>query len=124
MAMALADLERSVYLVCQRIGLNLAGPGAQSHRASQLLYSSPLTQFVNHPTWRRWIELARICIRQPHNIARKLDARRLHSQANAKIRNFFLTGVANRNQHPLNATFAESAWNQNSVIAFQLCLYA
>ena len=66
------------------------------------------------------IEFARVRFRQSADIARKLDTRCLHAQANSKIGNFVLSRVTDRLQHAFNAALAESARNQNAVVTGQL----
>ena len=66
------------------------------------------------------IELARIGVVQSANIASVFDARRLHSQADAEIRNATLARIANAVQHAGDAALPEASGNENAVIAFQL----
>src|SRR5580700_11640972 len=120
MAVTLADFKLAVDLVGQSVGLNLASPRAQTHGAAKFFHAAQLAQLVDHSMRRRLIELARIRIRQSYDIAGKLHASGLHSQANAKVRNLILTGVANRDQHPFNSALAKTARNQQPVITFEL----
>src|SRR6516225_9233849 len=124
MPVPFADLESAVYLRRQRVRLDLASPRAQSHRSTKLLHAAQLPQFVDHTMRRSRIELTRIRFFQTDHIASKLNASRLHSKANAKIRNLLLTRISARDQHALDAALAESAWHKNSVITFELRLNA
>ena len=64
-----------------------------SHRSAQFFHSTQLAQFIDHAMRCRRIKLARIRLRQPHDVACKLDACRLHPQTNAKVRNLFLARI-------------------------------
>src|SRR5438270_13921281 len=66
------------------------------------------------------IELRGIRLLQSHHVARELNAGRLHSKTDSEVRNFLLASIADRDQHALDATLAEPARNQNSIVAFQL----
>ena len=118
--MPLADLIFPVDLVSQSARLNLAGPGPQPHRSTQLFHAAQLAQLINHPVRRSRIKLAGIRIFQPSNIPRILDASRLHTQANPKVRNLLLPRILNRLQHSLNPALAKPARHQQSVETLQL----
>ena len=66
------------------------------------------------------VELAGIGAFQAADIARELDACRLHAQANAEVRNFILARVADGIQHSGDAALAKSTRNQDAIIAFDL----
>src|SRR5262249_5948370 len=85
MAMALADLERAVGLRGLAVGLELAGPRAQAHGAAQLVNAAQLAQLVNDAVRRRGVELAGVGVGQTADVASKLDARRLHAQADPEV---------------------------------------
>src|SRR5436189_2935919 len=57
-AMALADFSFAVNPVSKRVGLDLAGPRAKSHRPAQFFDSAQLAQLINDAVRRRRIELA------------------------------------------------------------------
>src|SRR5450631_4163355 len=99
MAMALADLSSPIRLIRQRALLQLAFPCAQSHRTAQFFHATQLTQLINYAVRCGRIELARVRLLEAANIARELDARGLHAQANSKVRNHILAGVLNALQH-------------------------
>src|SRR5579863_10140617 len=106
-AMAFADLKLAIDLVGQSTRLDFAGPGAQSHGASQFFHAAQFAQLVNHPMRSSRVKLARIGLRQPANIPGKLDTRSLHAQTNTEIRDFFLASITNCNQHAFNARSEE-----------------
>src|SRR4051812_26643677 len=88
MAMALADLEVAVDAVGQRVGLDLAGPGAQAHGAAELVDAAQLAQLIDDAVRGGLIELARIRAFEHADVPRKLDACRLHAEANAEVGDF------------------------------------
>ena len=123
MAVALADLGFAVRLMGQRAGLELAGPGAQPHGAAQFFHAAQLAQLVDDAVRSGRIEFAGVRLLQAADVARVFDARRLHAQADAEIRNLLLAGVLNSFQHAFDAALAESAGNQDAVHVFQLRLH-
>ena len=120
MPVPLADLQLAIHVVSQRSGLDLAGPGAQSHRSAQFLHAPQFAQFVNHAMRRCRIELARVRVRKSANVAGKLHARRLHPQANSEVGNFLLARVSNRDQHSLDSALPKPTRHQDSVVVLQL----
>src|SRR5579863_1973740 len=120
MPVPLADLKLLVDFVRQSSRLDLARPGAQPHGAAKFLYPAQFAQLVNHAMWSGRIELAGIGVRQSAHVARILDARCLHPQTNSEVRNFLLARIANRNQHPLDAAFAEAPRHQDAVVVYKL----
>ena len=67
------------------------------------------------------IEFRAISLLQSGDITRIFDGRALHAEANSKERHFVFARVLNSVDHSLNAAFAESAGNENSIIAVQAC---
>src|SRR3954454_5028345 len=120
MAMALADLEVAVDAMCERVGLDLAGPRAQAHGAAELVDAAQLAQLIDDAVRGGLIELARIRAFEHANVPRKLDACRLHAEANAEVGDFFLASVADRVQHAFDATLPESTRNEDAVVIFEL----
>src|SRR5277367_2677361 len=117
MAVTFADFELAVNCMRESVRLNLAGPRTQPHGAAEFFHSPQLAQFVDHAVRRCRVELARIRLRQPDDIAGKLNTSGLHSQTDSEVRNSILAGVTNCNQHSLDAALAEAAGHQDSVIA-------
>src|SRR3984885_6811947 len=124
MPVTFADLRLPVNLVRERAGLDLARPRAQPHRSAEFLYAAQLAQLVDHSMRRRGIKFARIRLRQSHNISSKLNACRLHAEANTEIRHLLLARIPDRLQHSFDSTLAEATRHQNSVIPFKLRLEA
>src|ERR1700686_1155688 len=117
---AFADLSLPVNLMRQCPRLDLARPRAQTHGSTKFLDTAQLTQLINNPMRGRWIELAGIGFCQSANIARKFNARGLHSQADAEVRNLLFTRITNRLQHSFTSTLAEYTGDENSVVVLQL----
>src|SRR6266851_10225172 len=122
MPVTLTDFEPSVNPVSQRVGLDLASPRAQPHGASKFFHAAQFAQLVDHAMGRGRIEFAGVGLRESHHVAGKFDAGSLHPQTNAEVRNFFLPGITNGNQHALDAAFAETTGDENSVVTFELGL--
>jgi hypothetical protein len=57
------------------------------------------------------IELAGVGLFQATDIARKLNACRLHTEADPEIRHLVFSGILNAFQHAFDAALAESAGN-------------
>src|SRR5580700_9178784 len=95
MTVALADLALPISSTRQRVGLQFARPCTQPHRAAQFFHTAQLAQLVNHAMRGRGIKLTGIRLLQPAYIARELDARGLHTQANSEVRHFVLARILN-----------------------------
>ena len=65
-------------------------------------------------------EFAGVGVGQPAHVAGKLDAGRLHAEADAKIRDIVFAGVTDREQHAFDAALAEAARHQQPIIVDQL----
>ena len=112
MTVSFADLGLSVDLVGQRTRLDLASPGPQPHGAAQFFDAAQFAQLVDHAMRSGRIEFAGIGVRQPADIARKLNAGRLHAKANAEVRNLVLARVTDGLEHAFDAALAEAAGNE------------
>ena len=69
---------------------------------------------------RAGVELARVRLVETADIAREFNTCSLHAEADPEIGDLFLARIADRVQHPGDASLAESAWYQDAIIAFQL----
>ena len=69
---------------------------------------------------RGGIELAGVRVLEAADVARKLDARGLHAEADAEVGHLFLARVADGVQHAFDAALAEAAGNENAVESFEL----
>src|SRR5712671_7606648 len=118
-AMALADFELAVSLMRKRSGLQLARPRAEPHGTAHFVHAQQFAQFVNHAIRRLRIELGAVRLLQACNISSVFNRRALHAQANAEEGNFVLASKLNGINHALNAALAESARNQDTVVAAQ-----
>src|SRR5436190_6780345 len=87
MTVSLADLFRTtVNFTSKRACGEFAGPGAESHRASQLLNIHQVSQFEDHRVRRVRIKLRRVCVLYSANVSRKFQTCRLHAETNTEIR--------------------------------------
>src|SRR5216684_2785516 len=120
MPMTLTDFPLAVNPVSQRVRLDLASPGAQTHGTSKFLHAAQFAQLVNHAMRRRRIEFAGVCLRQSNHVAGKFNAGSLHAQTDAEVRNLFLPGITDSDQHPLDTAFAKTTRDENSVVTFEL----
>src|ERR1700753_3721561 len=68
------------------------------------------------------IELARVCLRQAADIARVLDASRLHAETDSKVRHLPFTRIADRIQHAFDTTLAKASGDEDAVKALKLRL--
>src|SRR3954452_17030632 len=120
MPMALADLEVAVDAMCQRVGLDLASPRTQAHGAAELVDAAQLAQLIDDAVRGGLVELAGIRAFEHAHVSRKLDARRLHAEADPEVRNLLFARVADRVQHAFDAALAEAAGDEDAVIIFEL----
>ena len=71
---------------------------------------------------RGWIKFAGVGFSQAGDIARVLDASRLHAETNPEIWDLVLARVADGLQHAFDSAFTETSGNENAVIIGQLLL--
>src|ERR1041385_4050812 len=109
MAVTLADFALAINLVSECPWFDLASPCAQSHGTAQLFHAAQFAKLVDDTMRRCWIEFAGIRFGQSRDVARKLDASGLHSQADAEIRDLLLASVADGLQHAFDTAFGEPA---------------
>src|SRR5579859_994 len=101
---------------------------AESHRATQVAVGRTLLQFVAAGPFGHqandWLvgraELSRARLGQPREIARCLDHRHLHAEADTEERHVALAGELHRLDLALGATLAEAARHQDAVDAGQV----
>src|SRR5207253_9594212 len=79
------------------------GPRAKTHSAAQLLNVNQIAQLENNRMWRVQVELSCIGVLMTADIPSILDASRLHTQANTKIRSAGFSGIGYRPNHSLDA---------------------
>src|SRR5260370_34953627 len=89
------------------VEFELTSPRAQAHGAAELVDAAELTQLVDDAVGRAWVELAGVGVGQPADVARVLNASRLHPQEDPEVGNFVFPRVADGVEHPLNAPLAE-----------------
>src|ERR1700691_2317982 len=127
-AVALADLGLAVDLGDAAAGQKLRRISAEAHGATQIAVDLALFQRVAlHPFGHEadhrlgaGTELGRARAVQAREMARRLDHRHLHAEADAEIRYFPVPREPCRLDLALGAAFAEAARNQNAVDAFEM----
>ena len=116
-AVALADLGRAVRLRARSCPRPAGRIRAQPHGAAQFVHALQLAQLVDHAVRRGRIELGGVGVFEAAHVARELDHHRLHAQADAEVRHLVLAREADGVDHALDAALAESARDQNAVVA-------
>ena len=119
-AVALVDERLAVGLVCARAAAQLDRLGAQAHRAAHVLDVLLLGQQRDHGIERVGIELRRVGAVHAADVARELDDRALHAEADAEERRPRLAGVAHSRDLALDRPRAEAAGDEDAVDAAQL----
>src|SRR4051794_10945561 len=122
MAVALVDLLHSIRLPRDRTFLQRARILAEAHRAAERVDADQVAQLVDDFVRRLIIELGRIRADHPHHVARELDRRALHAEADAEKRDALFARVTDRAQLAFDAARAESRSDQNPVYAPQLAV--
>src|SRR5882672_3676875 len=128
-AVAFVDHVRAVDLAREAPGLEGGALGAQAHRAAEIgLFVAALDAAVavlplgherDHRVRRVAVEFRAVRAREPDDVARELDHRELHAQADAEVRDLVLAHVLDRLHHAFHAALAETARNEYRVHAFQ-----
>src|SRR5574337_39589 len=128
-AVAFGD-DVAVDVVRQRAALHVRALRAQAHRAAQVgarvalldraVAVLPLLDQPDHRMRRRRLELGRVGVRKARDMARELDRRDLHAQADAEVRDALLAREACRADLALDPALAEAAGHQHRVEARQL----
>ena len=108
-AMALVNERLAVAGLQQSAGHNLAGIAAQAHGAAEGNIAILIGHEVDDRVRAIGIELAGVGTGQAADVSGKFDDRNLHAQADAKIGNILLTGIAAGRDHAFDAAFAKAA---------------
>ena len=88
---------------------------AEAHRAPLVPDVALLGQEVDHVVGGRGIELRRVGAREPADVARVLDHRALHPEADPEVRDLLLARVADRLDLPLDPAVPEAARDEDPV---------
>src|ERR1700722_4234719 len=115
MTVPFADLGRFVGPRCNRVFRQHARPCTQAHRAAHFFDPGEFAQFEDHTVGGGRVEFARTGARQATNVARKLDASRLHTQADAEVGNGALARIPDGVEHAFDAALAKASGNQDAV---------
>src|SRR2546425_99785 len=92
-----------------------AGISTQTHGAALVHYPALLVHQSDDRVRRVRIDLSRIGVRQPTDVAAKLDHGHLHAKANAQERHPLFPGIADRRDLAFGTTLAETHWYQETV---------
>src|SRR5688572_26059424 len=115
-------VSAAVNLLGQRAWRQTASPRAETHRTAEFFYVHQIAQFKNDRMRCFEIKLGRVRIFQLARVARKLDTRGLHAEADTEIWRTRLAGVVNRANHAGDAAFGESAGNEARIAIAQAIL--
>ena len=117
-AMALADFGlAAVGAAGERVGLQIAGPCAETHGAAHFFNAEQLTQLVDDAVLRGGIEFARVSVFEAADVAGEFNAGGLHAQTDSKVRHVLLARVADSVQHALDAAFAKASGDKDAIEA-------
>src|SRR5207253_11191006 len=107
-AVALFDELGAVGGAGDRAFLERAGVLAEAHRAAEGVDADQVAQLVDDLVRRLVVELRRVRADHAADVARELDRRALHTQADAEVGDALLARVADRAQLPFHAAGAEA----------------
>src|SRR5258706_11889598 len=121
---ALFDQLDAVGLARDRAFLQAARVLAEPHRAAEGVDADEVAQLVDDLVRRLVVELRRVRADHAADIARELDRRALHAEADAEVGDALLARVADGAQLPFHATRTEPGADQDAVHAGQLAVVA
>src|SRR5256714_1622392 len=96
----------------------------EAHRAAEGVDADEVAQLVDHLVRRLVVELGRVRADHAADVARELDRRALHAQADAEVGDALLARVADGAQLPFHAAGAEAGADQDAVDAGELAVVA
>ena len=114
-AVALGDVLRAVAALHRRPRRNVAGVSAEAERAALVDLVALAGHKVDDLVGAELVELAGVGVRDPGSVARELDDRDLHAEADAEVGNAVRPRVLRGGDHALDAAAAEAAGDQNAV---------
>src|SRR5688572_27571040 len=124
MAVALFDHLHAVRVAGDGALAQVARIFAEAHRAAEGVDADEIAQLVDDFVRRLIIELRRVRADHPRDVARELDGRALHAEADAEEGDLALAGVADRAQLSFDAARAEAGSDQDAVDATELAVVA
>src|SRR5690349_25119766 len=113
--MPFADLRHTIELGGERAGAQAARVRTEPHRAAHIRYVLLRFHERDHGVRALRRELARVAVVEPAPVARELDDRRLHAEADAEERQTGLARAPDRFDHALDAAHAEPAGDEQAV---------
>src|ERR1022692_5179864 len=127
--MSLGDRRRAINPMGERAGDDVARLRPEAHRAAEIglviatldraIAVLPFRDQRDHRMWCRGIELGAVRVRESRLVARVLDDRQLHAQANAEIRDAVLARVTDCLDLAFDAPLAEPARHQDRIHALE-----
>src|ERR1043165_7293066 len=123
-AVALLDEIGAVRGAGDRAFLQRARILAEAHRAAQGVDADEVAQLVDDLVRRLVVELRRVGADHAADVARELDRRALHAEANAEVGDALLARVADGAELPLDAARAEAGADEDAVDAGELAVVA
>src|ERR1043165_3239164 len=124
MAVALLDELGAVRGAGDRAFLERARILAEAHRAAEGVDADAVAQLVDDLVRRLVVELRRVRADLAADVARELDRRALHTEADAEVGEALLARVADRAQLPFHAARAEAGADEDAVDAGELAVVA
>ena len=102
----------------------LHGIFAEAHRAAEGVDADEVAQLVDHLVRRLVVELGRVRADHAGHVARELDRRALHAEADAEVGDALLAREADGAQLSFHAARAEAGADEDAVDAGQLAVIA
>src|SRR5688572_19545859 len=93
MAVPFADFGAPVDGVCSRTRFDGAGVGAESHRSAFFDHAALVGHQIDDGIFRVLVELGAACILDAADVARELDHRQLHPEADAEVGHLVLARI-------------------------------
>src|ERR1051325_3023362 len=124
MAVPLFDRIRRVRLAGERAVAQERRVLAEAHRAAEGVDADEIAQLVDDLVRRLVVELRRVRADHARYVARELDRRALHAEADAEVGDLALAGVADGGQLSFHAARAEAGADQDAVHRGELAVVA
>ena len=113
--MALGDVDHAVRVGRHAARQERAREGAEAHRRPLVPEVPLLGEQVDDRMGRVAVELGGVGAREPGHVARELDDRQLHAEADPEEGDHVLARVADRHDLPLGPAIAEPARDEHGV---------
>src|SRR5262249_10659442 len=114
-AVALLDHVGAVGLAGARARGQRAFVQTEAHRAALVAHQLLLGEQIDHFVSGARVELGGVRVGPAHDVARELDHRRLHAEADAEVRHVALARVTRGLDLALDTSLAEATGHENAV---------